>query len=213
MTLKVIGAGYGRTGTMSLKLALEQLGFGPCYHMVEVFKNPQAPLWWIEAADGHPDWEKIFAGYDSTVDWPNATFYKELADAYPDAKVILTERDPEAWFKSTQATIFARDIPPDSTDPWMQMVGKVIARLFDGQMHDRDKLISVFMAHNARVREVIPADRLLVYEVAQGWGPLCDFLGAPVPDGPMPKVNSTEEFQGRLAKDIAARAQPAGEPA
>ncbi|MDE2487101.1 MAG: sulfotransferase family protein, partial [Alphaproteobacteria bacterium] len=109
MTLKVIGAGYGRTGTMSLKLALEQLGFGPCYHMVEVFKNPQAPAWWLEAADGRPDWAKIFNGYSATVDWPSATFYRELAEAYPDAKVILTERDPEAWFRSTQATIFARD--------------------------------------------------------------------------------------------------------
>ncbi|HEV2530490.1 sulfotransferase family protein [Phenylobacterium sp.] len=213
MTLKVIGAGYGRTGTMSLKLALEQLGFGPCYHMVEVFKNPQAPLWWIEVADGHPDWEKIFAGYSSTVDWPNATYYKELAEAYPEAKVILTERDPEAWFRSTQATIFARDMPDDSTDPWMQMVLKVVGDLFDRRMHDKDKLISVFKAHNARVREVIPPERLLVYEVADGWAPLCEFLGAPVPDGPMPKVNSTEEFQGRLAKEIADRGQPAGEPA
>jgi hypothetical protein len=198
---------------MSLKLALEQLGFGPCYHMVEVFKNPEASGWWFEAAEGHPDWEKIFAGYNSTVDWPNATFYAELAEAYPEAKVVLTERDPEAWFKSTQATIFARDIPPDSTDPWMRMADKVIARLFDRQMHDKDKLISVYKAHNARVREIIPADRLLVYEVAEGWGPLCDFLGVPVPAGPMPKVNSTEEFQGRLAKEVAARVDAAGEPA
>jgi hypothetical protein len=209
MTLKVIGAGYGRTGTMSLKLALEQLGFGPCYHMVEVFKNPQAPLWWIEAAEGRPDWEKIFAGYNATVDWPNATFYKELAEAYPEAKVILTVRDPESWFKSTQATIFARDIPEETDEPWPKMVGKVVAELFDRRMHDHDKLISVFNAHNARVREVIPADRLLVYEVADGWAPLSEFLGVPVPDGPMPKVNSTEEFQGRLAKEIADRAAPA----
>ncbi|MDB5475734.1 MAG: hypothetical protein JWP49_1245 [Phenylobacterium sp.] len=213
MTLKVIGAGYGRTGTMSLKLALDHLGFGPCYHMVEVFKNPQAPLWWIDAAEGRPDWEKIFAGYASTVDWPNATFYKELAEAYPDAKVILTERDPEAWFKSTQATIFANDIPEDATDPWMRMVGKVVADLFDRRMHDKDRLISVYQAHNARVREVIPAQRLLVYEVSQGWAPLCAFLGVAVPEGPMPKVNSTEEFQGRLAHQIAERAQPAAEPA
>lgn len=213
MTLKVIGAGYGRTGTMSLKLALEQLGFGPCYHMVEVFKNPVAARWWVDAAEGRPDWEKIFAGYDSTVDWPNATFYAELAEAYPEAKVILTERDPEAWFASTQATIFARDIPADTEDPWMLMFGKVIADLFDRRMHDKDKLISVYQAHNARVREVIPSERLLVYEVAQGWAPLCDFLGVAVPEGPMPKVNSTEEFQSRHAQQIADRAQPAGEPA
>jgi hypothetical protein len=206
MTLKVIGAGYGRTGTLSLKQALEQLGFGPCYHMVEVFKNPEAPGWWIEAAEGRPDWEKIFAGYASTVDWPNATFYAELAQAYPDAKVILTERDPEAWFESTQATIFARDPPADTTDPWMLMFGKVVADLFDRRMHDKDRLISVFEAHNARVREVIPPERLLVYDVSQGWAPLCAFLGVAVPDGPMPKVNSTEEFRKTHA---IAPAEPA----
>ncbi len=213
MTLKVIGAGYGRTGTMSLKLALEQLGFGPCYHMVEVFKNPAAAGWWVDAADGRPDWEKIFAGYNSTVDWPNATFYAELAAAYPEAKVILTERDPEAWFASTQATIFARDIPAGTDEPWMLMFGKVIADLFDRRMHDKDKLISVYQAHNARVREVIAPERLLVYEVAEGWRPLCAFLGVAVPDGPMPKVNSTQEFQEKHASQIASRAQPAGEPA
>jgi hypothetical protein len=206
MTLKVIGAGYGRTGTMSLKLALEQLGFGPCYHMVEVFQNPQAPLWWIEAAEGRPDWEKIFAGYNATVDWPNATFYKELAEAYPEAKVILTVRDPESWFKSTQATIFARDIPEETDEPWPKMVGKVIAELFDRRMHDHDKLISVFNAHNETVQRVIPKERLLVYEVSQGWGPLCEFLGVAAPEGPMPKVNSTEEFQGRLAQQVAEHA-------
>lgn len=210
MPLKVIGAGYGRTGTMSLKLALEQLGFGPCYHMVEVFKNPQAPGWWIEAAEGHPDWEKIFAGYVATVDWPNATFYKELADAYPEAKVILTLRDPEAWFKSTQDTIFARDFPPDSDDPWIKMVGKVVGDLFDRRMHDKETLISVYNRHNETVRRVIPKERLLVYEVSQGWAPLCEFLGVPVPEGPMPKVNSTEEFQQNIAKELAGRA---GQPA
>src|SRR5215469_11934921 len=118
MTLKVIGAGFGRTGTMTLKVALEQIGFGPCYHMVEVFKNAQnAVQWWIDAADGKPDWPKIFAGYNSTVDWPSATYYAELADAYPDAKVILTERDPEAWYRSTQATIFAEMRSRDSKGP------------------------------------------------------------------------------------------------
>jgi hypothetical protein len=211
MTLKVIGAGYGRTGTMSLKLALDQLGFGPCHHMVEVFAHPESMGWWTAAADGKADWDRIFQGYVSAVDWPTATFYKELADRYPDAKVILTERDPEAWFKSTQATIFARDMPDDAADPWIQMVLKVVGDLFERRMHDHDKLVSVFNAHNARVRQVIPAERLLVYEVAQGWAPLCEFLGVPVPEGPMPKVNSTEEFQGRLAAQVAERAAP--EPA
>jgi hypothetical protein len=198
MTLKVIGSGFGRTGTLSLKLALEQLGFGPTYHMVEVFKNPAAPQWWVDAADGHPDWAKIYEGYSSTVDWPNATFYAELAAAYPDARVIHTERDAEAWFKSTQATIFADRTSADADSVFVQMFDKVIRqRLFDGEMHDHDHVIDVYRRHNAAVRATIPAERLLVYEVAQGWEPLCAFLGVAVPDAPMPKVNSTEEFVGR----------------
>jgi hypothetical protein len=207
MTLSVIGAGLGRTGTMSLKLALEQLGLGPCYHMVEVFKNPAACDWWSDAADDpqHANWARIFEGYNSTVDWPNATYYKELADAYPQAKVILTERDPETWFDSTQATIFANDMPEDGETPFARMVRKVVHPLFDGRMHDKDKLISVFRAHNAQVREAIPPERLLVYELAQGWRPLCDFLGLAVPEGAMPKVNSREEFGARLAQEVRNR--------
>jgi hypothetical protein len=210
MTLKVIGAGFGRTGTMSLKTALEALGVGPCYHMVEVFKNPEAPNWWYEAAQdpAKADWAKIFQGYASTVDWPNATYYKELAAAYPDAKVILTERDPDQWFESTQATIFKNDIPADVPAPFPRMLRKVVYELFDCRMHDRDHVISVYRAHNAKVRETIPADRLLVYEVAQGWKPLCDFLGLPVPAEAMPKVNSREEFAA-----MVAAGGPGGPPA
>lgn len=200
MTLSVIGAGFGRTGTMSLKLALEALGLGPCYHMVEVFKNPAAPGWWYEAGldPQHADWAKIFAGFAATVDWPNATYYKELADAYPDAKVILTERDPDVWFESTQATIFKDDIPPDVEAPFPKMLRKVVYELFDARMHDRNHVISVYLAHNARVRETIAPERLLVYEVAQDWAPLCDFLGVAVPAQAMPKVNSREEFAARV---------------
>lgn len=202
MSLSVIGAGFGRTGTLSLKLALEALGFGPCYHMVEVFKNPRAPGYWEAAADRKPvDWDEVFEGYGSTVDWPSATFYRELAEAYPQAKVILTLRDPEAWFRSTQATIFAREMTGD--DPWQRMVQKVIGALFDQQMHDKDRLIEVYNRHNETVQRVIPAERLLVYEVAQGWEPLCDFLGVPVPSEPMPKVNSTDDFQAHIAQAVA----------
>jgi len=205
MTLSVIGAGFGRTGTLSLKHALEAIGLGPCYHMVEVFKNPDAPNWWYEAAldPAHANWERIFKGYNSTVDWPNATFYKELAAAYPAAKVILTERDPDEWFESTQATIFAEREGMDPNAPFPRMIGKVIFELFDGRMHDKDHLISVYKAHNAEVRAVIPADRLLVYHVADGWAPLCDFLGVPVPEGETPKVNSREEFGSHIAAEVA----------
>lgn len=199
MPLSVIGAGLGRTGTMSLKLALEQLGFGPCYHMIEVFKDPAAPAYWEAAADGERmDWEKVFAGFKSTVDWPSASFYRELAAAYPEARVILTERDPEAWYESTQQTIFAiRDERAPPTDAFVSMIRKVVYKMFDFRVHDRDWAISVFERHNAQARAAIPADRLLVYEVSQGWAPLCTFLGVPVQDGPMPKVNTTEEFRAR----------------
>lgn len=208
MPLSVIGAGFGRTGTLSLKLALEQLGFGPCYHMVEVFKDPKAPGRWESAADGQPsDWEEIFAGYASTVDWPAATFYKELADAYPDAKVILTVRDPEAWFASTQATIFARPFQSGPDEAWSRMAVKVVADLFDRRMNDKQKLIDTYNRHNETVQRVIPAERLLVYEVSEGWEPLCRFLGVPVPHEPMPRVNSTEEF--RQHHQAAAAAEPA----
>ena len=194
MVLSVIGAGFGRTGTMSLKLALEQLGFGPCHHMVEVIKNPAAIGWWEAAADGEAtDWAKVFEGFNSTVDWPSATFYKELADAYPAAKVILSLRDPEAWFASTQATIFRRAFD-DMSDPFQRMAHKVIGRLFDQRLTDKAKVIEVYNRHNETVRRTIPAERLLVYDIAEGWQPLCDFLGVEVPDGPIPKVNTTEDF-------------------
>src|SRR5262245_37587709 len=199
MSVKVIGAGYGRTGTLSLKVALEQLGFGPCYHMVEVFKNPQAASWWVDAADGKDDWRKIFEVYNATVEWPGSTFYAALADTYPDAKVILTERNPEDWFASTQATIFPRATPPDTDVPFDQMFRKVIGRLFDHRMREHDHVIDVYLRHNAAVRRRIPPDRLLVYEVAQGWEPLCRFLDVPVPSTPMPKTNTTEKFGHRLA--------------
>ena len=198
MTLKVIGAGFGRTGTMSLKLALEQLGFGPCYHMIEVFKHQAWDLWYEASKDpAHADWATIFQGYNSTVDWPNATYWKELADAYPDAKIILTERDPDQWFDSTQATIFRQLGQGEGGFP--RMAAAVVGALFDQQLHDREICTRVFREHNARVRAAIAPERLLVYEVAQGWGPLCDFLGVPVPATPMPKTNTTEEFQARVA--------------
>ena len=199
MTLSVVGAGLGRTGTTSLKLALEQLGLGPCYHMFEVFKNPAAPGYWEAAADGGAtDWELVFAGYASTVDWPSATFYETLADVYPDAQVILTERDPEGWWRSTQATIFNWDAPGANVpEPFLHMAQKVIGALFDQRIHDHDHVIEVFKRHNARVREVIAPERLLVYDLADGWAPLCAFLDVPVPDGPMPKANTTEEFLAR----------------
>lgn len=200
MALSVIGAGLGRTGTMSLKLALEQLGFGPCYHMKEVFGLPKSWTQWSDAADGKPvDWDEVFEGFNSAVDWPSAEFYKPLADYYPDAKVILTVRDPEAWYASTQATIFNFDNHAGAPEAWAQMIQKVIGRKFNGDLKTRDHCIEVYNRHNDEVRRTIPAERLLEYTPGEGWEPLCSFLGVPVPEQPYPKVNTTEEFVGRVA--------------
>jgi hypothetical protein len=196
MALSVIGAGFGRTGTMSLKLALEALGLGRCYHMTEVFPNPEAPGLWNRAAAGTlGDWDEIFGDYGATTDWPACTFYRELADRYPEAKVVLSVRDPGKWFDSTQATIFA-----DSTSamiqgsPVVSLMEKIVWKHFDGRIHDREHCIAVYERHNAEVKAAISPERLLVYDPAEGWAPLCAFLGLPVPDFPMPKANSREEF-------------------
>ncbi len=197
MGLKVIGAGFGRTGTASLKLALEKLGFGPCYHMSEVLTYKGRIKLWSDAADGAPDWEKIYDGYVSAVDWPTVTFWRELADYYPDAKLILSTRDPEKWFESTQETILSPGMwKIMGPTPFGDMGRKVINALFDQKIHDHDTLIRVFKAHEAAVKAAIPPERLLVFEAKDGWAPLCEFLDVPVPDEPYPRVNSKEEMQG-----------------
>ncbi|MBU2605813.1 MAG: hypothetical protein KKC43_07975 [Alphaproteobacteria bacterium] len=198
MTLSVISAGFGRTGTMSLKLALEQLGHGPCHHMVEVIENgaAQVPLW-NDALAGKPDFDTIYAGYNSAVDWPTAAFWQELATHYPDVKVILSTRSPESWYKSISetilATVWAPDKWPAPAVEWFKMVTKVLERSL-GTAKDRDGIIAAFKAHEAAVKAAIPADRLLVHTAKDGWEPLCTFLGVPVPDTPYPRTNSKEEF-------------------
>lgn len=202
MALKVVGSGLGRTGTKSMQTALNMLGFGPCHHMVEVFGHPESLPLWIAAGTGKPDWDAIFAGYQSMVDYPGAAYWRELAAYYPDAKVLHTERDPDKWFESTQATIFA---PNTGAAAAMQSTGPMadFFRSFSGKfrdhMHDRAFMIDYFNRHNAEVKATIPKNRLLVYEAGQGWEPLCKFLGVPVPSAPYPSENSREEFIGRMA--------------
>mgnify|MGYP000029456290 CR=1 FL=1 len=198
MALEVIAAGLGRNATFSMKFALERLGFGPCHHMSEVFADGrrQVPLW-IEASRGNPDWDAIFAGYRSAVDWPTATYWRELADHYPDAKIILSTRDPEKWVESTQETILSPEMwSRMEGTPFGDMGAKVINALFDGKIHDHDTLIRVFKAHEAAVKAASPKERLLVFEAKDGWAPLCAFLGVPAPDAPYPRVNSKEEMKG-----------------
>ena len=214
MPLKLIGAGFGRTATLSLKLALEQIGYGPCYHMIEVMMNPESVPLWIRAADGDPDWEAIFKGYSSTVDFPGCTFWRELAEFYPDAKVLLSVRDPEKWFESTQATIFSeQSIQRISRTPLQPFIVKTAWKLFGDRIHDRDFMIDVFNRHNAEVQRLIPAPRLLVYEASQGWDPLCRFLGVPVPEAPFPRVNSREEMAATMASQDAGDPNAAFDPA
>ena len=205
MTLQVVGTGLGRTGTHSLKIALTQLGFGPCHHMVEVLHNPASIPLWVEASKGRPDWEAIFDGYRSQVDYPGAKFWRELIAYYPDAKVIHTERDPDSWFDSTQASIFAEGGPTEKPPPHMAELFGMVLGDFGAGLHDRAFMTDYFRRHNAAVRAAVPAERLLVFEAKQGWDPLCAFLGAPVPAEPFPLTNTREEFQARVA---AARGDP-----
>jgi Sulfotransferase domain len=210
MTLKVIGAGFGRTGTLSLKLALEELGLGPCYHMVEVNAHPDHDALWLALACGEAsDWRPMLKGYASTVDWPTTYFWKALAAANPDAKIILTVRDPEEWYGSAAATIFARMIEfetlrsdPDAVDPvrrrHMDMVNTIVVEKTFGGWLDRARAIAVFNAHNEDVRHSVPTERLLVYESRDGWEKLCAFLDVPVPATPYPKVNTTDDFVSRF---------------
>lgn len=199
MALEVVGAGLGRTGTLSLKMALERLGFGPCYHMKEVFEHSHHVAEWDRAAAGAPDWDAILGDYRSAVDFPVAAFWSELAAHYPDAKVVLTVRDADRWFQSCTQTIFPpllQELPERMAD-WQAMVRRTILdRTFEsGDLSDRDHAVGCFHRHNEAVRQGLPADRLLVFDVAEGWGSLCDFLGVAVPDEPFPRVNSTEEFR------------------
>ncbi|MFC1605255.1 sulfotransferase family protein [Pseudomonadota bacterium] len=203
MTMHVIGAGVGRTGTYSLKLALNQLGVGPCHHMDEVLHHMpvQVPLW-SAAAAGEPVWAQIYAGYRSAVDWPTACFFRELAQAFPSAKFVLTQRDPERWADSFGATIYTllagRDQAPPEMHAWLDMAGAVIARTGFPAGLDQAGLKEAFIAHNEAVKATIPASRLLVFEVKQGWEPLCEFLDVPVPAEPFPRTNHREEFWDRV---------------
>jgi hypothetical protein len=197
--MRIIGAGVGRTGTYSLKLAMNRMGLGPCHHMEEVLHNlgAQAPLW-SAALSGRPDWEAIYRGYESAVDWPTAGFFRELFHAYPSAKFVLTHRNPESWAESFSATIYkllaGKDQGPPEMRDWLEMAGGVIAKTGFPPGLDRGALIDAFVAHNEAVKATIPAERLLVFEVKEGWAPLCAFVGAPVPDEPFPRTNDRAEF-------------------
>jgi Sulfotransferase domain len=206
MALKVVGAGFGRTGTLSLKVALEKLGCGPCYHMAEVFPRPEhVAMWHRLAFENAIDWDELFGGFQATVDWPSARWWREIAAHYPDAKVLLSVRDPEAWYKSMSDTIAQpmREPAPDSAPEIIrlqsQMIRKsVLAETFDNRFEDKAHAIEVFKRHNQEVRDAIDPARLLVFDVREGWGPLCRFLDVPIPDEPFPRLNDTATTQGMI---------------
>ena len=207
MSLSVIGAGFGRTGTLSLKSALETLGVGPCYHMIEVHANTDhASIWEAAATGADTDWQSLLQNYSSIVDWPGCYFWKELADFYPNSKVLLSVRDPEKWYLSVTNTIYqllSQPLPNEKSDGFTQrsMTQKIILeKTFDNRFEDKDYAISVYEKHIQTVQNTIPADRLLTFNVAEGWSPLCEFLNVAVPDSDFPRVNSTEEFQQIFAK-------------
>lgn len=215
MALEVIGAGFGRTGTESLKEALEKLGFGRCDHMFELLKSTHR-VEHLEALDRGEDvdFETLFDGFRSAVDFPYAMYYRELMAAYPDAKVVLSVRDADAWYDSAIKTIF-RGLPPGAVGiarvagvvnknargfpRWYRYVqSSLMDGFFEGRRHDRDYMIDRFNSWNEEVKATVPADRLLVFEAVQGWEPLCEFLDVPVPDEPFPRSNAADSFQNRM---------------
>lgn len=199
MGLSVIGAGYGRTGTLSLKFALELLGYNKCHHMIEVINNPgEAEKWLAAIGSRSVNWDAMLSGYQATIDWPACHFYQELADYYPRAKVLLSVRNPEEWFESISATtlrVIAKRIESGQI-PREGNLGTelVVKAAFQGEIEDAEHGVAMFNQHIEKVKSSIEPDRLLIYDVREGWGPLCAFLGKPVPDTPFPRVNSRDEF-------------------
>ncbi len=220
--MRVIGAGFGRTGTTSLKAALEQLGYGPAYSLTEVFENPEHVGFWEAARRGEEvDWRQFFEGYEIAVDWPACSFYEELMKAFPEARVILTVRDPKPWYESMHSTIYQLRKVTDGPLPVkaaFDLAGMFVpgvtgtARLadhlvwedtFDGLFEDRDYAMEVFERNNEAVCRCVPQERLLVFDVRDGWGPLCEFMGVEAPDRPFPHLNEMRQMRRRLLGLVA----------
>jgi hypothetical protein len=210
MALQVVGAGLGRTGTHSLKVAFEQLLGGPCYHMVEVFGRPDQREMWAAAVRGEEvDWANFLAPYRATVDWPAAAFWQDLSVAAPDAVIVLSTRDSNAWWKSASETIFAvlaRGPSPgdDAGREELTMIEALIARRFTPDWQERDGAIAAYEAHNARVRSEAAPGRLVEWQPGDGWAPLCAALGLAEPSEPFPHLNSTSDFRAMTGLDAEA---------
>jgi hypothetical protein len=205
MALQIIGAGLGRTGTLSLKAALERLGYGRCYHMIEVLKAPERGRHWLGGSrTGTHDWDAIFRGYRSALDWPTAFHWRELVERYPDARVLLSLRDADRWHDSMMNTLYPvmtadppEQMPETLVDFHRAMVELILEQTFQGRLADRTFAMRVFEEHNRAVVEAVPASRLLVYRPGDGWEPVCRFLDVPVPDDDFPHRNDTAEYRAR----------------
>jgi Sulfotransferase domain len=200
MSLQVIGAGVGRTATHSLKEALETVLGGPCHHMIEVFTHPEQVPVWTDAIEGRPvDWSQLMDGYVAQVDWPGASFWPELLESNPDALVVLSVRDPDAWYTSASNTIFpGLDRSDGETGPWLASVKQLLAERFCDDFTNRDAMVAAFERHNDDVRRRVPSTQLLEWRAEDGWGPICARLGVPAPEGPFPLTNTTEEFRANV---------------
>jgi hypothetical protein len=217
MTLRVIGAGVGRTGTASLKEALEKLLDGPCHHMAEVFTHPEQMQTWTDAIEGRAtDWAEIMDGYVAQVDWPGASFWPELLESNPDALVILSVRDPQAWYTSASNTIFQvlgrsdeeigllwAGTAPSGWGAWMVAMKRLLLERFCDDFGQRDAMVAAFERHNDDVRRRVSSAQLLEWSAEQGWGPICARLGVPVPREPFPVTNTTDEFRANVLQPLA----------
>jgi len=207
--LQIVGAGLGRTGTHSLKVALEELLGGPCYHMVEVFQHPDHMALWIDGLRGRDvDWHALFAGYVATVDWPGCAYWRELAAANPDAYVLLSVRDADSWWASMESTIVpALSGPPIPGDPdggrGQTMIKDMFSARFTPDWADRNRAIAAYDAHCEAVRSEVPAARLIEWRTGEGWEPICAGLGLPVPAAPFPHENSSGEFVDNIERHMA----------
>ncbi len=203
MTLRVVGAGVGRTGTHSLKIALERLCGGTCHHMMEMFERPDQRELFTRAIDGETvDWTEVYDGFTAMVDFPGSMFWREAADAFPHAPVLLSSRPAEDWYRSASNTIFlAFDNTPPEIHPWMEAVKRGLHDRFSDDFENKDAMIAAYERHNAEVRAEVPADRLIDWTPSDGWEPICAGLGVPVPDEPFPLTNTTAEFRQMLGVD------------
>jgi hypothetical protein len=204
MTIDVIGPGFGRTGTTSGKAALELLGFGPCYHRQEVYEQGHIAAWEAVIAGAPLDCDRMFTGFRSTLDWPACSYWKQIKRANPNAKVLLTRRDPDAWFDSMERTIFPAlraEHPDPERTRWRASTRKLIFEETFSNRFDRPHVIAVLRAHERDVIASVSRDELLVFDAADGWVPLCQFLGVDVHDLPFPHASSTVEFRAETGLD------------